>query len=114
MAPRLPLQPRHASFRPPRLSNRRHPHGQTQTHLGSIDRLRGLRCRNRLYRCVCYWEEDATEVVLQADNEARGTQVVEYGGHEEEVGRRGNSEEGREWNVAEEQVEDAEVGEIEG
>ena len=102
MAPCLPLQPRYASFRPPRLSNRHHPHGQTQTDLGSIDRLWGLRCGNRLYRCVCYGKEDATEAVLQADDEARGTQVVEYGGHEAEVGGRGDPEEGREWHVAEE------------
>ena len=44
----------------------------------------------------------------------RGPQIVEFGGYEAEVGGRGDPEEGREWDVAEEQVEDAEVGEIEG
>lgn len=102
MASRLPLHPGYTSSRPPCLSNRHHSHGQTQTNLGPIDRLRGLRCGYRLYRCVRYWEEDATEAVLQADHEARSPEVVEHGGHDEEVGRRRDPEEGREWDVTEE------------
>lgn len=114
MAPRLPLHPRHTSPRPPCLSNRHHSHGQAQTDLGPIDRLRRLRGGYRLYRRVRYWEEDATEAVLQADHEARSAEVVEHGGYDEEVGRRGDSEEGGQWDVAEEQAEEAEVGEAEG
>ena len=70
--------------------------------MGPVDRLRGLRCGHRLYGCVRYGEEDATEAVLQADHEARSAEVAEHGGHDEEVGGRGDSEEGREWNVAQE------------
>ena len=94
MAPRLPLHPQHTPPRPPCLSNRHHPHGQAQADLGPIDRLRRLRCGYRLYRCVRHGEEDATEAVLQADYEARSAKVVEYGGHDEEVGRRRDFEEG--------------------
>lgn len=70
--------------------------------MGPIDRLRRLCCGYRLYGCVCYGAEDATEAVLQADYEARGAEIVEHGGHDEEMGRRGDFEEGGQWNVAEE------------
>ena len=67
-----------------------------------------------MYRCVRYWEEDAAETVLQADHAAWSAEVVEHGRFDGEVGGRGDFEEGREWHVAEEQAEEAEVGEIEG
>ena len=102
MAPYLPLHPNHTTSGPPRLSNRHYSHGQAQTDLGPIDGLRRLRCRHWLYRRVRYWEEDATEAVLQADYQARSAQVVEHGGYDEEVGWRGDSEEGGQWHVAEE------------
>ena len=102
MAPHLPLHPGHTSARPFGLSNRHHPHGQAQANLGPVDRLRRLCGGYRLHRRVRYGEEDATEAVLQADHEARSAEVVEHGGDDEEVGRRGDFEEGCQWHVAEE------------
>ena len=114
MAPRLTLHSQPTSLRSPCLSNRHHPYGQAQTDMGPLDRLRRLRCSHRLHRCVRYWEENAAEAVLQADHEARSAEGAEYGGYDEEVGRRRDIEEGGQWHVAEEQAEEAQVGKIEG
>ena len=114
MAPYLPLHPQLTSFRPPCLSNCHHSHGQTQTNLGPVHRLWRLRCSHRVYGCICYWEEDAAEAILQTDHEAWSAEILEYGGYDEEVGRRGNSEKGRQWDVTQEQAEEAKVGKIEG
>ena len=100
MAPCLPLHTQHTSPRAPCLSNRHHSHGQAQTDLGPIDRLWGLCGGYRLYGRVRYWEEDATEAVLQADHETRSVEVIEHGGYDEEVGRRRDFEEGSQWDVA--------------
>lgn len=55
-----------------------------------------------MYRCLRYWEEDAAEVVLQADYKTGRPKIIEYGGHDEEMGRRRGIEKGREWDVAQE------------
>ena len=70
--------------------------------MGPVNRLRRLCCGYRLYGCVRYWEEDATEAVLQADYETWGAEIVEHGGYDEEMGRGGDFEEGGQWDVAEE------------
>jgi len=64
LAPRLPLQFRHPTPRPPRLPDRHHSYGEAQTNLGPLHRLRRLRRRHRLHRCVCYGQENAAEAVL--------------------------------------------------
>lgn len=102
MAPRLPVRPDRTPPRPPGLANRHHPHGQAQADLGSVDGLRGLRRGHRVHRRLRDGAEDAAEAVLQADHEAWSVEVVEHGGDDEEVGRRGDFEEGGQWDAAEE------------
>lgn len=113
MAPRLRFQPWYTPPGAPRLPNSHHPHGQAQAHLGPVYRLRRLRSRNRLYRRLRHGKKDAAKTVLQADYETGSVEIIEYGGHDEEMGRRRDIEESGQWDVAEEQTEKAKIGEVE-
>ena len=67
-----------------------------------------------MYGCPCYGQEDGAEALLQTNHATRGAEESEYGGHDQKVGRRRGIEAGSQWNVAEESIEETEIGEVEG
>ena len=114
LAPCLSLRTHHPFPWPPRLPDRRSPHGQAQTYLGPFNRLRRLCCRDRLQRCVCDRQKDGTKEILQADYAAGSAEEYQYGADGEEVGGWGGVEESRKGDATEKQVKGPEAGKIEG
>lgn len=113
LAPRFPLLTDHASSGSAGFSDRHPAHGQAQADLGSRKRLRGLRRGDGLHARVGHGEEDAAEIVLQANDPARGTEEYEHGTDDPKMGWRRNPQEGREWNVAKKSIEETKIGEVE-
>lgn len=66
-----------------------------------------------MYRRLRHGKKNAAKIVLQADYEAGSVEILEYGGYDEQVGRRRDIEEGSQWDVAEEQTQKAKTGEVE-
>ena len=67
-----------------------------------------------MHGCTCYRQDDGAKIVLQTNHAARGAEESEYGGHDQEMGRWRGAEAGGQWDVAEESIEEAEIGKVEG